>query len=128
MTSYSPSYMFFFPFLPLFLFSLSRPSHCSLFPSCSLSFSSLSSPLSADQSVFYLALLSFPIFPARFLCALSSHSLAHFIRSRCTSKLHKSLTPCIFLLLFFSFSRSFLFIFLSSCSHRVSFSFSLQPS
>lgn len=62
------------------------------------------------SSIWLRSLFQSSLSSALFLCALSSHSFAHFIRSHCTSKLHRSRTPCISL---FSFSQPFLFLFSS---------------
>ncbi len=123
-SSLSPSFSFSFPlclsrspFSTLFL-SAPSPSHLT-----ALHF--LQTNLS---SIWLHSLFQSSLFPAPFLCALSSHSFAHFIRSHCTSKLHKSRASCISLFLSLSLSLSFL-IFLSPHSHRIYFPFSvLRPS
>lgn len=61
------------------------------------------------SSIWLCSLFQSSLSPALFLCAISSHSFAHFIGSRCTSKLHKSCTPCICLSLFPFLSLFFLF-------------------
>ncbi len=128
----SPSFSFSFPFCVSPSFSLFCP--LSFLPAPSPSHLAALYFLQTNLSSIWLrSLFQSSLSPALFLCALSSHSFAHFIRSRCTSKLHKSRAPCIslslfpFLSLFFFFfphpaCTEFIFHFLcySHLSHQLS--------
>lgn len=104
------SFSFSFPFclsLPLFLFSALCFCPLSFLHLPTLHF--LHTNLS---SILFHAPFQSSLSPLLFWCAPSSHSFAHFIRSRCTSKLHKSCACCVSLSFFLFSAFSFVFLFL----------------